>query len=492
MSETRLTSAPARAGTMVGATLGNYRILGALSTGGMGRVFRAQHEILGRPAAVKLLKPELSGNDELVQRFFNEAKAATAIRHPGIVEVYDFGYTEEGHAYIVMEFLEGKPLSRALKKVGRFAEWEAANIGRGIASALKAAHTKGIIHRDLKPDNVFLEPDLEGPTGSTRAKVLDFGIAKLNDMHRGSGALKTQAGILLGTPLYMAPEQARAAADIDHRADLYSLGCIMFELLVGRPPFVAEGAGEIIAMQMFTEPVKPSIFVEDLSPEMENLVLKLLAKEPHDRPQSAGEVVAAFDAMGVRMSAELRTPYPNNSAAHRNVDLQSSGVRAKAVPSTQNKPVSLRELQATVATAPPRSSLPLIAGTATLLIAIGILVFVLVTRLGGDEVGEPEAPVQASPDPAPQANPVTPPPKQPEAKVVGDPPLTETKIKDEPAPKQPPKLKSPDGRPIEVVPDRPPRKGTVQNPPKKPPPNGPVSPKGLPIEDSLDDKPKKP
>src|SRR6185312_16102012 len=201
----------------------------------------------------KLLRPELTENSELVQRFFNEAKAATAIRHPGIIEVFDFGYTEQGRAYLIMEFLDGEPLSSRIAR-GPLAEVDAAQIARGISSALVAAHDKGIVHRDLKPDNVFLVPDPDVPMGE-RPKVLDFGIAKLGD-HLPKDMRHTVTGALIGTPLYMAPEQARAAASIDGRADLYSLGCMLYEMLVGKPPFSAEGDGELIALHMFSEPEK--------------------------------------------------------------------------------------------------------------------------------------------------------------------------------------------------------------------------------------------
>jgi eukaryotic-like serine/threonine-protein kinase len=268
---------------LIGAVLGNYRIANLLSSGGMGSVYRAKHALLGRDVAIKFLRPDLTTSDELVQRFFNEAKAATAIQHPGIVEVYDFGYTEDGHAYYVMELLDGKPLSRAIAERGRFDEAQAVRIALGIASALESAHARGIVHRDLKPDNIFLVP-----TGhDLRVKVLDFGIAKLANLD--DARHRTRTGVLLGTPKYMAPEQAREAAKIDARADLYSLGCVIYEMLVGQPPFVADGAGEIIAMQLFTEPEAPATRAT-VSPALSELVMRLLAKEAADRPQSAGVV----------------------------------------------------------------------------------------------------------------------------------------------------------------------------------------------------------
>src|SRR5690349_3897743 len=157
---------------ILGRSVGHYRITAFLAKGGMGTVYRAQHELIGKAAAVKVLRPELSRDPGMVQRFFNEARAASSIRHPGIVEVYDFGHLPNGRAYIVMEFLEGETLSRRLERCVRLPELAAAVIARGIGVALAAAHAKGIVHRDLKPDNVFLVPDTEVMSGE-RCKVLD-------------------------------------------------------------------------------------------------------------------------------------------------------------------------------------------------------------------------------------------------------------------------------------------------------------------------------
>ena len=290
---------------LVGTMLGSYRITGELSRGGMGAVYRAQHSVLERAVAVKLLRSDLSTNQELVTRFINEAKAASAIRHPGIIEVLDFGHADDGRAYLVMEFLEGQSLSHRIESRRRLSATETAHIARGIASALSAAHAKGIVHRDLKPDNVFLVADPDTETGE-RPKVLDFGIAKLSD----AAVRFTQTGALMGTPLYMAPEQARAAGGIDQRADLYSLGCIMYEMLVGEPPFVAVGAGEIIALQLFSTPEKPSTRVEGIPPELERIVLRLLEKEPSDRFQTAAEVSHALATAFGHAGVEVTTPLP--------------------------------------------------------------------------------------------------------------------------------------------------------------------------------------
>ena len=365
---------------LIGAVLGSYRITSVLSAGGMGSVYRAQHELLDRPAAIKLLRPELTENDELVQRFFNEARAATAIRHPGIVEVYDFGYTDDGHAYLVMELIDGLPLSRALAERRRFSELEAAQIARNMASALKAAHAKGIVHRDLKPDNVFLVPDPDGR--EARVKVLDFGIAKLANPPT-SDRRRTQTGVLMGTPKYMAPEQAREAGTIDHRADLYSLGCIVYELLCGEPPFIAEGAGEIIAMQLFNEP-EPLGRRVDVSPEMEHLVMRLLAKEPRERPQTAHEVMDALVAIGARMSSS-RDAISTDSRSGLRVSATTRALM-DTIPSTPSAQLL----------APPRATkrslLPFVLAGLALAVAGGTVAFLL---------SRGEAPVAATPPPAP-------------------------------------------------------------------------------------------
>ncbi|MGE5187326.1 MAG: serine/threonine-protein kinase [Acidobacteriota bacterium] len=374
---------------ILGAVLGNYRIIAELSSGGMGTVYRARHELLGRPAAVKLLRPDLTLNDELVQRFFNEAKAATAIDHPGIIEVFDFGYTEDGRAYLVMEFLDGQPLSRRVEERGRLGEVEATQIARGIASALTAAHDKGIVHRDLKPDNVFLVPDPDVP-GGERPKVLDFGIAKLAEPAglAAAGVRHTVTGTLMGTPLYMAPEQARAAGAIDHRADLYSLGCILYELLVGQPPFVAPGAGEIIALQLFGTVTPPGERVPGISPELEAIVMKLLEKEPAARYQRATEVV---DELGALLGEAPRTTSGYTTGPARIAKLVTRNSRLTPMPSALE----------VVPARPRRVRLPLVlAGVAALCAAAAAIV---VATHHGEAPTRPAPVVAPAPPPAPPA-----------------------------------------------------------------------------------------
>ena len=270
-----------------GTVVGSYCILDAIGAGGMGTVYRAEHTLLGRIAAVKILHPELCSNRDIVNRFFNEAKTTTSIKHGGIVEVFDFGYMDTGHAYLIMELLEGEALSHHLRERGQIPEGEAAAILRGVCAALAAAHDKGIIHRDLKPDNIFMIADRDARLG-VRTKILDFGIAKLTEIGLAGSATKT--GAVMGTPTYMSPEQCRGTGEIDVRADLYSIGCVLYELVTGRAPFVHTGAGELIGAHLFVEPEPPSRHVAGLSAQTEALIMTLLAKSPDDRVQTAKEL----------------------------------------------------------------------------------------------------------------------------------------------------------------------------------------------------------
>jgi serine/threonine protein kinase len=278
---------------MLGRSVGNYQLVSKIGEGGMGSVYLAQHKTLRRRAAVKILREELSSNAEIAARFHNEARIATAVHHPGIVEVYDVGVLDDRHAYIVMEFLDGESLGSRLAN-GRCTVSTTLAILRAIARALQAAHELGIVHRDLKPENVFLVPDAELASGE-RVKLLDFGIAKLSPLIGEPN--HTRTGIVMGTPTYMAPEQCRGAGSVDHRADLYALGCIAYEMLCDDPPFLAEGVGEVIARHLYFEPTPPRVHRPELQPEIEALVLQLLRKDPRTRPGSAFEVACIIDRL---------------------------------------------------------------------------------------------------------------------------------------------------------------------------------------------------
>ncbi len=271
---------------MIGEMVGSYRILHKLGEGGMGVVYQAEHNVIGRRAAIKMLKPEASANKDTVDRFFNEARATARIKHSGLIDIFDFGHHSDGSAFIVMELLDGEPLVAMLERDGRLGFAPMTDIMVQLCAAIGAAHAKGIVHRDLKPENVFLVPD--DVKGGTRVKVLDFGIAKLAGDDAGS--VKTRTGSMMGTPLYMSPEQCRGAGEVDWRSDIYAVGCMLYELSCGRPPFLGAGPGDVIVGHIATKPEPPSQYEPALPPELDALILRCLAKTPEGRPQSLAEV----------------------------------------------------------------------------------------------------------------------------------------------------------------------------------------------------------
>ncbi len=299
---------------MIGQSVGSYSIQRELGRGGMGAVYVGHHALLGRPAAIKVLLPDYSRNQEIVQRFFNEARAATAIRHPGIVEIYDFGFAPDGSAFIVMELCDGESLS-ARQKRGVMPVGAALGIARQVAGALGAAHKAGIVHRDLKPDNVFLVPDPE-VAGGERIKLLDFGIAKLAGDASSPGMARTSTGAIMGTPYYMSPEQCRGAGAVDHRSDLYSLGCMLFEMVAGRVPFVGEGAGDIISSHILLPPPSARSLAPSVPAEVEQLIAWLLAKKPADRPQSADAVIVELQKLSGSSPSMAPSQVSHASLAH--------------------------------------------------------------------------------------------------------------------------------------------------------------------------------
>ena len=243
--------------TLIGLTIGNYAIRSRIGAGGRGAVYLAEHPGIGKKVAVKVLLPEHSKRQDLINRFFNEAKATATLHHPALVEVFDFGFLPDGAGYIVMDFRDGESLAARLRRVAPLDPQAAAEIGRQLAAGVAAAHGQHIVHRDLKPDNVFLVPDPELPEGE-RVKILDFGIAKLLLPGGGGSKGATSTGMMMGTPLYMAPEQCRGAGQVDHRADVYSAGCILYEMLAGRPPFSAGSVFALVFKHMDEPPAPPS------------------------------------------------------------------------------------------------------------------------------------------------------------------------------------------------------------------------------------------
>ena len=339
--------------TTEGTTIGQYRIVRKIGEGGMGAVYLAQHALLGRNAAIKVLLPALSSQREVVERFFNEARATTAITDPGIVQVFDFGFHTDGSAYIVMELLEGESLEARLQR-GPIAVVDALKVTRQVASSLAAAHAKGIVHRDLKPDNLFIVRDAEAQ-GGERPKILDFGIAKLTS--DAPDRSRTRTGTLLGTPIYMSPEQCRGSGLVDHRSDIYSLGCVAYHLICGRPPFDFEGIGEIISAHLREAPVPPSQFGAPIA--VDEIVLRCLEKQPDQRYQSMIELRGACEAMLARISgAGAMTLAMLPSAQHATTPTPTTLGAATGQAST-------------TAATPPRSRMRLALAIAVLGIALG-------------------------------------------------------------------------------------------------------------------------
>src|SRR5690606_15710074 len=323
----------------MGTTVGNYHLQEILGRGGMGTVYSGEHVYIGKKVAVKVLHPRFARYEDAVKRFLREARAASSINHPNIVDVTDFGPTQDGGVYFVMEYLEGTSLEDLIEKRGAIPLHRALNVANQMALALAAAHEKGIIHRDLKPDNIMLirKPgrrdlirmlDTADDATTQRfviekedeydfVKILDFGIAKVLH-HEEVAPGQTLAGAVFGTPEYMSTEAARGE-EVDHRADIYSCGVILFDMMTGRSPFEAQAAAEVLAMQINKPPPSP----REVSPHLEitegadRLVLKAMSKDPNQRHQSMDE-----------FRAELQTCY--GSIAYRR-HAQRAGVAPRGV-----------------------------------------------------------------------------------------------------------------------------------------------------------------
>ena len=265
--------------SLINQTIGNYRVTSQLGEGGMGVVYLAQHPVIGRKVAIKLLHAVLARDPDIVARFFNEARAIHMIAHENIVEILDFGQTADGQPYFIMEYLTGESLSELVSR-GALDVTRVQAIGSQMCRALAAAHTKGIVHRDLKPHNVQMCTKADG---SMLVKILDFGVAKILASPDGSQSVKTRTGSLMGTPLYMSPEQCKGAGALDHRTDIYSLGVMLFEMVAGRPPFVAEGVGELFAKHMLEDPPPVTEFAPATPSHVAAAIMKALAKDPQAR-----------------------------------------------------------------------------------------------------------------------------------------------------------------------------------------------------------------
>jgi putative nucleotidyltransferase with HDIG domain len=295
---------------VLGRLIGNYRIIRELGGGAMGKVYYAEHALMGRRAAIKVIRDELSTDKEAVQRFINEARLVSRIGHPNIVEITDFGQFESRY-YIIMELLEGETLEDKLQREGRLDQGLAVQWTIHMADALRSAHELGVVHRDLKPENIFLtqKAGQELPV----VKVLDFGIAKLMCAPSGHGQ-STSPGAVLGTPQYMSPEQCQGDEHLDHRSDVYSLGVMLYRMLAGAVPFERDSIIQIMSAHIHAAPPPLRMIRPDVLKHIEAAVLKALKKKPEER---FADMLAFRCALEGRVSTpEPPPPVDDSDAAH--------------------------------------------------------------------------------------------------------------------------------------------------------------------------------
>jgi len=310
---TPLPSSAADTPDIVGQMAGEYRLRRKLGEGGYGAVYEAEHPVLKRKAAVKVLHRAAGADSDGVRRFISEAQAATQIRSRHIVDIFSFGTLPDGRRFYVMDLLEGEPLDRFIAREKRLDVPSALQLLRPLADALDAAHAADIVHRDLKPQNIFLVWE---PSGETVPKLLDFGTAKL----LGHSPVHTMSGTVIGTPLYMSPEQA-LGQQVDARADIYALGLLCHELLTGAPPITGASAIAVLAAHLAQRPARASEASSSIAAELDAPILHMLEKDPNQRPTRAGEAIAELVRAAERAGHVIPPGMPHLSrppvAAHQ-------------------------------------------------------------------------------------------------------------------------------------------------------------------------------
>ncbi len=376
---------------LIGLTIGNYRVSQKLGEGGMGAVYLAEHPHIGKKVALKILHAEFASNNDVVSRFFNEAKAVNDIGHPNIVDIVDYGVlttgpSGEGLVYFIMEFLPGITLTELIRRESPLPPERALSICLQVADALSASHKSNIVHRDLKPDNIIL---IQRGREKDFVKLLDFGIAKLTGDQPGSR--RTRTGLVMGTPAYMSPEQCEGRGNVDHRADIYALGIVLYEMITGRVPFYGEGYGEVLVQHLTQAPPPPSTIRGLIPPHVEQVILKALEKRPEMRFPTMDEMSKALmDPVGYveargGVANFLVTPItPTNEPIAPVSRLTPSPVsRLTPVPGSVTTPTTLGGAAGQLAP-PGNSKKGLIIGVGVAAIAAGVAAMLL---LGGGSGG---------------------------------------------------------------------------------------------------------
>ncbi len=379
---------PIDPGLLPGATVaGRFRVVRKLGEGGMGAVYAAVNISTNRSVALKVMHPEYAAKKDIVRRFKREAKAATAINHPNVIEVLDVVETETGETVMVMELLQGEPLDALLDRRGALPLGEVCRIMVPVVAAVGAAHARGIVHRDLKPENIFLSTGLNGlPT----PKVLDFGIAKIldpsqiNERSTKSGATRT--GSMLGTPHYMSVEQACGERDIDHRTDVWSVGVILYVMLAGRRPYDGDNFGQILKALMTHVPTPLSEIVPGLPHDVAALVDRCMRKPRDQRPVDLREVYAVLGAYAGDTSVSV----PPCAIGVFPSDLASSATLSAASIHTSSLPIAR-----TSHVRPSKKKLALLVGVAVAAMMLGV-VGVAVWTISASHFGVVVSPDQAS------------------------------------------------------------------------------------------------
>lgn len=467
---------------MIGRTLdGRWVIEEKIGEGGMGSVYKGSQRSVNRTIAIKTLRANLTDNDEFVDRFFREAKIATTINHPHCVTVLDFGQDPETQElYLAMEFLDGLPLADRIDE-GSMSISDVIKISIQVASALAASHANSIIHRDLKPDNIFL---VDMATGDVFSKVLDFGIAKVADDENQY----TRTGQIFGTPDYMSPEQC-GGQQLDGRSDLYSLGCILYEITTGNTPFAADNPMAILMAHMAEIPKTPSSLGIELPPGLELIIMRLLAKEADERYEHANALIFALKevqeqlagaqayhkSQGIRIAPAMTSP----AGGFERVQTPLPPMQDPAMVRLGLSATASMEIEQTSWETPPTNKKPLIIlGGLVLVGIIAASVVVSVLTMGADPIapkpvvtaGSTLKPKQSPPlevktkkavvTPTEEEPTLNPEPTTPDSELVFENP-TEEDVSSEEKPKSNTRRKRTKPKPAVVVKD---------NPPTEPPP----------------------